>query len=320
MEVIDIAACTDRHYVMPTGVMMQSVCVNNPGVDIVFHVVVDEDVTDGDRRALEDVTDPFDGKSVVFYPVSEEIAKTNYPALGNRYSITRATYYRLWLDDILPEAVRRVLYLDGDVIVRKSLLPLWNKCLNGYPIAAVPIDYQKAANDFCSRLDDSPQLGYFNAGVLLVNLEEWRNRNIAKDFRGCIKHLAADIMYHDQDVLNYVFMKEKCLLPLRYNMQTGFYFRDPLYDRKYEEEVRASLRDPVIIHYTGVSPWERYNRYPHPLKSSFLRYQDMTRWRGVTYERRPLKLRMINLGADLLRKCRLRPQLADVFMDIDPID
>ncbi len=29
---IDIAACSDRNFVMPTGVMMQSVCVNNPDV------------------------------------------------------------------------------------------------------------------------------------------------------------------------------------------------------------------------------------------------------------------------------------------------
>ena len=46
---IDIAACTDRQFVMPTGVMMQSVCVNNPDVDIMFHVILDENVKAGAR-------------------------------------------------------------------------------------------------------------------------------------------------------------------------------------------------------------------------------------------------------------------------------
>lgn len=46
---MDIAACTDRHFVMPTGVMMQSVCVNNPDVDIVFHIIVDDNVTQKEK-------------------------------------------------------------------------------------------------------------------------------------------------------------------------------------------------------------------------------------------------------------------------------
>ena len=49
---IDIAACTDRQFVMPTGVMMQSVCVNNPDVDIMFHVICDDNITSKDRSDL----------------------------------------------------------------------------------------------------------------------------------------------------------------------------------------------------------------------------------------------------------------------------
>ena len=75
---IDIAACTDRNFVMPTGVMMQSVCVNNPDVDIVFHIIVDGDVTDDDKRDLRDITVPFEGKSIVFYLASEYIKNIDY--------------------------------------------------------------------------------------------------------------------------------------------------------------------------------------------------------------------------------------------------
>ena len=42
---MDIVASTDKWYVMPTGVMMYSVCVNNPDVEIVFHVIHDDSVT-----------------------------------------------------------------------------------------------------------------------------------------------------------------------------------------------------------------------------------------------------------------------------------
>ena len=51
---MDIVASTDKWYVMPTGVMMYSVCVNNPDVEIVFHVIHDDSVTSKDRRDLEE--------------------------------------------------------------------------------------------------------------------------------------------------------------------------------------------------------------------------------------------------------------------------
>ena len=48
--IIHIVACLDHGFVMPTGVMMYSVCVNNPDVDINFHLIVDESVTADDRN------------------------------------------------------------------------------------------------------------------------------------------------------------------------------------------------------------------------------------------------------------------------------
>ena len=64
---MDIVASTDKWYVMPTGVMMQSVCVNNPDMDIVFHVIHDDSVTSKDRRDLEETVTVFKGKSIAFY-------------------------------------------------------------------------------------------------------------------------------------------------------------------------------------------------------------------------------------------------------------
>ena len=50
---MDIVACTDKWFVMPTGVMMYSVCANNQDTEIMFHLVVDESVTDADRNDLK---------------------------------------------------------------------------------------------------------------------------------------------------------------------------------------------------------------------------------------------------------------------------
>lgn len=318
---IDIVAVTDKWFVMPTGVMMYSVCVNNPNVDIVFHILTDDSVTSKDRQDIKDVVVPFNRKSVVFYSVKEEITKFHFPPLDENSSITFTTYYRLWFTELLPKSIDKILYLDGDVIVRHSLLPLWNTDLNNYPIAAVPVDTLKVTDDFYSRLNESPQLGYFNAGVLLVNLKCWRESQVVKDFVGYMQDHFEDILYADQDILNYVFMKKKVNLPIKYNMQSGFFLKQPLFDvEKYEKEVQSSLRDPVIIHFTATKPWYYNDRNPHPYKSSFMKYQNQTKWKGVRYEQRPFKLQVINFVAGLLRKWKLKRKLESCFIDIDPID
>jgi lipopolysaccharide biosynthesis glycosyltransferase len=46
---MDIVACLDKGFVMPTGVMMYSVCTNNQETEIMFHLVVDESVTGTDQ-------------------------------------------------------------------------------------------------------------------------------------------------------------------------------------------------------------------------------------------------------------------------------
>jgi len=318
---IDIAACTDRNFVMPTGVMMQSVCVNNPDVDIVFHIIVDGDVTDDDKRDLRDITVPFEGKSIVFYLASEYVKKINFPALENRFGLTKTTYYRLWLAEIIPNDIDKILYLDGDVIVRHSLLPLWNTDLEGNAVGAV-------ANEDVElfvRLKISRELGYFNAGVLLIDLKYWRENHVTKEFLEYISLHSTEIVFHDQDVLNVVFREKKKWLPIEYNFAHYFLKKHVGSDFwKYEEEVRKVMRDPTIVHFTNNTigkPWNKYQRNPHPFRSSFYKYQNQTRWKGVIYENRPITLRIINYVSDMLRKTGVLPKVTRYdLIEIDPID
>ncbi len=319
---MDIVACTDKWFVMPTGVMMYSVCVNNPDVDIVFHVIHDDGVTSRNRRDLEETVAEFKGKSIAFYHVDV----TKFPCFPNATTktvISQATYYRLMLPEILPETVHKVLYLDGDIIVRHSLLPLWNKDLMGFAVGAVT-DSLGEDLEFYHRLNYPSQLGYFNAGVLLVNLEYWRKHDIVRVFMNYMQEHADILKFHDQDVLNALFCDKKVVLPIKYNFTSGYLWISSQYDfGRYEKELHEALKDPVIVHFTADKPWVYYGRQPkHPFTSTFFKYQSQTRWKGVKTDRRPFKLRVINFVADTLRKFGLKSQLQPwyEFVDVAPID
>lgn len=318
---MDIVVVTDKGFVMPTGVMMYSVCVNNPGVNIVFHVITDESVSEQEKKDLEGtVMGEGSGKTVKFYTASSEMYR-HFPCHCKR--ITHTTYIRLFLTEILPKTLKEVLYLDGDIIVRHSLATLWETDMEGCAVAAAP-DSMEANIEFYNRLRFSPHLGYFNAGVMLVNLEYWRIHHVLNEFMSFLTEREEDIKWNDQDVLNVVFKDKKRMLPLKYNLQSGFLLRNKLFFYwKYEAELKEACCDPVIVHYTGGKPWTTLTPM-HPLASTFFKYQKQTLWKvGGMPDRRTIARKLRRLLGNVLRAMRLLPPLLqskDKYVDVAPID
>lgn len=312
---MDIAICTDNNFVMPTGVTMYSVCVNNQESEITFHVVINE-VTSDNKKKLEEVISSFQGKSVIFYDI-KKIDTSVIPALQSDTSLTITTYYRLFLSEILPSNIKKIIYLDGDIIVRQSLRPLWDINLDHAAIAATP-ESNSALDSFYERLGYPKETGYFNAGVLVINLEYWRSHNLLSEFKDFMEYHAEQIVFYDQDVLNYILRERKVELPIKYNLQSGFLWITKNYDMKYNQEIEDAVKHPSIVHFTGAKkPWHRSCR--HPFRSTFLNYQSQTLWKDTPLkENRPLKLRVVKFFSGLLRKLKLIPDLPPYgkgFMD-----
>lgn len=292
--------------------------------EVRFHILVDESVTEGDRADLRDVA----GKNTIqFYDVNDQ----TFNLLPLLPWLSYATYYRLLIPQILPKDIHKVLYLDSDIIVRHSLLPLWETDIDGYALAAV-IDHNDADIGTFNRLRYSPNLGYFNAGVLLLNLKYWRDNDIHDEILSYINNHLKDICFCDQDILNYVLRERKRSLPIKYNFQAVFLYslNKCGYDYwKYEKEIQKARKDPVILHYTFKKPWEE--ECDHPYRSSFWRYQNETKWKGQIWEKpkRSFVTKVIfHINAAImriLRKMRLlnapaKPQRAELFLDLPPID
>lgn len=303
---MDIVACTDNHFIMPTGVMMYSVCVNNAEEPITFHIVIDEKVTNSQKEDLQTTIQCFHNKAIAFYCIDGG-KYVKLPARDEHPTITQATYYRLNLAEILPERIDKVLYLDGDVICRKSLVSLWNTDISQCAVAGGP-DAIETAVEKENHLHLQHWNGYFNAGVLLINLRWWREHNSTEAFFSFISEHGEWIKYQDQDVLNYVFNDHKILLPIKYNLVSGFLYSD-VDPGKHLKELEDAIQDPCIVHYTGGrKPWAISSR--HPYNRTFLKYYSQTIWKDQPFqEDRPMKLRVIKFFSGLLRKLHLIKEL-----------
>ncbi len=234
-------------------------CVCTPAADIV-------------EEPLGRLMGKIDGRAALVMHCLENPFAGAYEVRG----ISAGTYLRLALPTLLPE-IDRVLYLDADVLVKDSLLPLWRTPLEGRVLAAV-----KGAVNLSEKWEWNSERpywhllagmkgGYINAGVTLLNLEEVRGRGLVSRWNELAKQ---KLYYQDQDILNITCQGAIAYLLPRYNRLA--YLSDEDYGQFAAEgifteaECAQALDHPAIIHYAGDKPWKRYDTNLGPLWWDFV--------------------------------------------------
>lgn len=300
-ETINILGATDDAYAPFYGIMLTSLFETNRrehfSVYMLFSSLNEDEVS-----KLESLVSKY-GHSIQFITVDDrQLAKC--PIRPDDH-VTIATYYRLIAPAILPAELRKILWLDGDIIVNGPLTALWNTSLDGKAIGAVP-DESHFNDEIYKRLELSRAIPYSSAGVLLINLEYWRENHITEKCLECIASVPDILLFHDQDTINIILEKEKFELPVTYNFQTGFILKwcFPNFSKKFQEEILSASSSPSIIHYTGpTKPWNKYNL--HPYRVFFNYYKSKSPWRKLRLNG-TTKDSFRNLIAMIARKTHLR--------------
>jgi lipopolysaccharide biosynthesis glycosyltransferase len=172
-----------------------------------------------------------------------------FEACATASHISRMTYARLLIPDLLPKRVSRILYLDADILVFDDLSALQDIDLNGFAIGAVldRLDsLLKAGKTLWTK--ELPRVrNYFNAGVILVDLERWRNERISeKAIDYLSRHPRSPLS--DQDALNVVCDDGWQQLEPRWNF---------LNDHETAISRIAARKRPGILHFAGrLKPWQ----------------------------------------------------------------
>jgi len=274
---MNIVCATDDNFVQHCCIMLVSLLCNNKDVNI---YILTEGLTEEHRQIIETEVRDKGGKvsfCIVNSSLIENLPMSKVEGLNH---ISRATYYRLLISDILPSEVHRVLYLDCDIVVNDSLEEFWNIDLTDKAIAAVP---QIGSGYECERLGYPIEDGYFNAGVTLMNLDYCREHNVTSTFFEYVASNHDRLRFNDQDVLNGV-LHDKCvhMLP-QWNMTSACYAYD-LEKRgdkrkgriinaytKEKENIRQRGMNPCIVHYVSrPKPWN--DNCVHPLYHLYYEY------------------------------------------------
>lgn len=166
-----------------------------------------------------------------------------------------ATCYRFFVPYYLKNICSKVLYLDVDLCVTNDLNELFSVNLNNNIIAAVNevIPYHKKL-----KLDN-----YFNAGVLLIDVQKWNQNDFTTKCINELKRIAYTMA--DQDVLNILLKDNRYILPEKFNYK---YNLDSLKDSNY-----MPPEDVCIIHFLAESkPWCLWTQDFNVVKSIYNKF------------------------------------------------
>lgn len=124
--------------------------------------------------------------------------------LYTRDYYTNTTYFRLFLPELYPQ-YDKALYLDSDVIVVGDISELFNTDMGTNLVAAAPDDIiqkNKVFQDYAELVVGVAKYQhYFNAGVLLMNLDELRKFKFQEKFLYLLSTVKFSVA-QDQDYLN----------------------------------------------------------------------------------------------------------------------
>lgn len=249
---IEIAFSATDSYVDYLGTTIFSIITQHPQEELRFYVLSSW-LSEHSRRKLARLETERVRIEVL------TVDQSQFSHLPIKPNISLETYYRLLLPELLPDH-SRVLYLDCDILVTGSLLPLWETDVTDYYAAGVNERDMLYRNlDYRRSIGFTDDEVYINAGVCLLHLDKLRADGMDKRLFEQAEALKDKITHQDQDILNITLKGAIKPLPAIYNYTS------------YEREVaEIALQDAVIIHYNWHKPWVNSH---HVLQYNYLAFE-----------------------------------------------
>jgi lipopolysaccharide biosynthesis glycosyltransferase len=225
-KVINVFFACDRNYIPHLTVAIKSIVLNaskdntynlyvlESNLDIEYKYQLEKHLTENFKLFFVDVAkekDILDGK------------------ISLRDYYTCATYYRLFIP-LLFEDMDKCLYLDSDIVVLDDIAKLYNFNLGDNLVGACMdevLSLNPVFKEYADRFVGVHHMRYFNAGILLMNLKEFRKQNIFDKFIKLMRRKSFPVA-QDQDYLNVLCKNQVRTLPLAWNKTpiNQFYFNN----------------------------------------------------------------------------------------------
>jgi len=269
----------NERYAPYAGVSITSLFENNKAAKSIYIYILGEDLSVKSIDRLKELADCYN-RTLIFVQTDDLITRMkelNMPSYRGSF----AANLRMFVTDIAKDA-DRILYLDADTLVTGDLSKLYD-----FSIKTVGMVYDTLSCEHKYDIGHGREDGYFNSGVILYDLNKWRENDFTAKIIDHVANVRAQYPSPDQDLINVVVKDEITVLPAEYNYQPHlrvYSYRTFMkvfapYPYYSEEEVSLADANPVILHafrYIGEFPWHKGNC--HPFTAQFDKYLKLSPW------------------------------------------
>lgn len=254
---------------------------NEKDFDFINVFILDNKITEKNKNKILKLTGKFSCK-ITFIELNI-INTMDLPTIELKSTVTPMTYSRLFISSLLPDDIKKVLYLDCDSLILGSFKDLWDTDIENYYCAGV---IEPGANELLKKTFWFYDVeSYINGGVLLINLEKWRKDNIEQKFIDFLSANKNKFFVADQGVLNIIFNTKIKIVDPKYNLISYFQYYDYDIAKKFcgieteyytKEIVDDSREHPVFLHFSGNGVDVPWHNKSHKYSSDFMEYAKKT--------------------------------------------
>ncbi|MBL7785386.1 MAG: hypothetical protein JNM36_05730 [Chitinophagales bacterium] len=261
----------DNNFAILLGAMVYSLGKNYVGSSSIHLYAISDGIFSINKHKVEQ-SNVSDKITIQWVEVTESLLQQlNLPDNPNNVLHCRTTYCKLLMPYFLPKEVKKAIYIDVDTIILGDIEHLWNISIQAPNIVAAvqdPIGTAAAeggiGNYAALGIDaDNP---YFNAGLIMVDLERWRAADISHRVVNCVNQYTEYADFADQYGLNVI-------------LATQWQILDPLWNYYANQNAPATV--PHIIHYIMQKPIYHDYACTEHFRQIFYDHLQHTPWRGL---------------------------------------
>jgi len=287
-----IALATDEGYVAQACIVLVSYALSNP-LNRRDTFVFTNNVSEGGVRMLQTTAAAFGLKLRLLEMDASLIRELGRHTRNMIPHVSEAAYGKLLIPRDIPEGYRKCLILDCDILVSGSLDQLFETDLQGMSLGAV-IDAMEPTKS-ALRLKLSQEAFYFNSGVLLIDLQQWKSE---KPFTRAFELISKNhekMMFMEQDLLNLLFNGQLKQIDSKWNAIMV------IVPNGYIRNWQGIPSEQAILHFAGeLKPWHEF--YHPVMRNLYLSYTQLCTW-----------IKMPSLGPSGIIQLRVATILAKRF-------
>lgn len=217
---------------------------------------------------------------------SSELLAMGVTGYANAIGSNMVVFGRMYIGEILPSNIERVLYFDCDTMIRGDIRSLISMDMQE---KAVGFAVDCARNEYKRYIDFPINEKYYNSGVMLIDMKKWRECECQKKILKHLTEVRGSYPLVDQDVMNHAIKEDIVAIDSRYNWLSQYFLYDYQGIKKVyhlqesywlsEEQYKNARNSIAICHFCGqtfIRPWFKNSR--HPMKKEYDIYYDMCRW------------------------------------------